>query len=97
MMQVSETFLMEKAPSSVLIVGSTLCSGVDQTSKLLVTGLCEGNPMVTSGFPSQRASNVENVFIWWSNHAFPYILVLAPERLQYVMKWNLVSIVRVVL
>ena len=28
-----------------------------KTSKLSVTGLCEGNPPVTDGFPSQRASN----------------------------------------
>ena len=28
-------------------------------SKLLVTGLCEGNPPVTGGLPSQRASNAE--------------------------------------
>ena len=27
-----------------------------KTSKLCVTGLCEGNPPVTGGFPSQRAS-----------------------------------------
>ena len=32
---------------------------------LSVTGLCEGNPPVTGGFPSQRASNTENVSIWW--------------------------------
>ena len=30
-----------------------------ERSKLLVTGLCEGNPPVTGGFPSQRASNAE--------------------------------------
>ena len=36
-----------------------------KTSKLCVTGLCEGNPPVTGGFPSQRASNAENVSIWW--------------------------------
>ena len=30
--------------------------------KLHVTGLCEGNPLVTSGFPSQRASNMEICF-----------------------------------
>ena len=30
-----------------------------KTSKLRVTGLCEGNPPVTGRFPSQRASNVE--------------------------------------
>ena len=52
--------------TAVSIVCSTVCSGADQrTSKLRVTGLCEGNPMVTGGFPSQRASNAENVSIWW--------------------------------
>ena len=30
-----------------------------KTSKLHISGLCEGNPLVTGGFPSQRASNVE--------------------------------------
>ena len=39
-----------------------------KTSKLHVPGLCEGNPPVTSGFPSQRASNMENVSIWWHHH-----------------------------
>ena len=38
-------------------------------SKPRVPGLCEGNPPVTGGFPSQRASNAENVFIWWRHHA----------------------------
>ena len=27
--------------------------------------LCEGNPLVTSGFPAQRASNAESVSMWW--------------------------------
>ena len=31
-----------------------------KTSKLRVTGLCEGNLPVTGGFPSQRASKAEN-------------------------------------
>ena len=31
-----------------------------RTSKLRVTGLCEGNPLVTGGFPLQRASEAEN-------------------------------------
>ena len=30
-----------------------------KTSKLRFTGLCEGNPLVTGGFPTQRASNAE--------------------------------------
>ena len=37
-------------------------------SKLRVTGLCEGNSPVTVEFPAQRASNAENVFIWWRHH-----------------------------
>ena len=36
--------------------------------KLRVTGLCEGNSPVTDGFPAQRASNAENVSIWWRHH-----------------------------
>ena len=34
-----------------------------KTSKLRVTGLCEGNPLVIGRFPSQRDSNAENDFI----------------------------------
>ena len=41
-----------------------------KASKLLVTGLCEGNPPVTGGSPSQRASNAENISIWWHNHVW---------------------------
>ena len=41
-----------------------------KTSKLRVTGLCEGNPPVNGGFPSQRANNVGNVSIWWLHHEF---------------------------
>ena len=39
-----------------------------KTSKLCVTGLCAGNSLITGEFPAQRASNVENVSIWWSRH-----------------------------
>ena len=30
--------------------------------------LCGGNSPVTGEFPAQRASNVENFFIWWRHH-----------------------------
>ena len=40
------------------------------TSKLRVTGLCEGNPPGTGEFPAQMASNAENVSIWWRHHVF---------------------------
>ena len=36
--------------------------------KLRVTGLCAGNSPVTGEFPAQKASNAENVFIWWRHH-----------------------------
>ena len=41
-----------------------------KTPKLRVTGLCEGNSPVTDEFPSQRACNAEDVFIWWRNRLF---------------------------
>ena len=39
--------------------------GSKKTSKLHVTDLCAGNSPVTGEFPTQRASNAENVSIWW--------------------------------
>ena len=39
-----------------------------KTPKLRGTGLCEGNSPVTGDVPSQRASNAENVSIWWRHH-----------------------------
>ena len=43
----------------------------NKTSKLRVTGLCAGNSPVISAFPAKRASNTENVFIWWRHQASP--------------------------
>ena len=37
-------------------------------SKLRVTGICAGNLPETGEFPTQRASNAENVSIWWRHH-----------------------------
>ena len=39
-----------------------------KTSKLRVTGLCAANSPETGEFPAQRASNAENVSIWWRHH-----------------------------
>ena len=41
-----------------------------KTSKLRVTGLCVGNSPVTGEFPTERASNAENISIWWRHHEF---------------------------
>ena len=45
-----------------------------KTSKLCLTGLCEGNSPGTGEFPAQRASNAENVPIWWCHHAMWILL-----------------------
>ena len=39
-----------------------------KTSKLRVTGLCEGNSPVTGEFSAQMASDAENVSIWWRHN-----------------------------
>ena len=44
-----------------------------ETSKLRVTGICEGNSPVTGEFPTQRASNAGNVAIWWRHHEYFYL------------------------
>ena len=42
-----------------------------KTSKLRVTGLCEGNPPETGEIPAQKANNAENAgSIWWRHHGF---------------------------
>ena len=56
--------------TNLTIVYSTVYSGADQrnTAKLRVTGLCDGNSLVTDEFPAQMASNAENVSILWRHH-----------------------------
>ena len=48
-----------------------------KTSKLRVTGLCAGNSPGTGEFPTQMASNAENVSIWWRHHGFENLLPYA--------------------
>ena len=61
---------MASQVTSLKIVYSTVYSKriSKKTSKLSVTGLCEGNSPVTGKFPAQRASNAENISIWWRHH-----------------------------
>ena len=51
-----------------------------KTSKPRVTGLCAGNSPVTGEFPAQRASNAENVSIWWRYHTLKYASVPSGAR-----------------
>ena len=50
-----------------------------KTPKLRVTGLCEGISPIIGEFPSQRASNSENISIWWRHHGE---FLLAPSTLR---------------
>ena len=52
--------------TGVLIVCSTVCSGADQRNHQRSASLAFVR--VTGGFPSQRASNAENVSFWWRHH-----------------------------
>ena len=55
-----------KSPASRLFAQPS----IQEISKLRVTGLCEGNLPVTSEFPAQRASNAENIAIWWRHAGY---------------------------
>ena len=46
-----------------------------KTSKLHITGLCAGNSLMTDEFPAQRASNMENVSIWWRHHVWYFCCI----------------------
>ena len=58
---------------------STACSCLPQRNHQNSTllALCEGNPPVTGGFPSQRASNAETVSIPWCHVSPPIVPSLA--------------------
>ena len=51
-----------------------------KTSKLRVTGLCAGNSPKTGEFPAQRASNAENVSIWWRHPANPRLQMIGNNK-----------------
>ena len=67
---------MASQTTGISIVYPTVGSSTDQRKHqssaslafvrgIRATGLCEGNPPVTSEFPAQRASSAENVSVWW--------------------------------
>ena len=64
-----------------------------KTSKLRITGLCEGNSPVTSEFPAQKASNVENVSISWCHHGIFCRLVSAGRHLMRTLIYTCVSFI----
>ena len=62
--------MMASQITSLTVVYSTVYSWrrSKETSKLRVTGLCEGNSPLTDEFLAQMARNAENVSIWWRHH-----------------------------
>ena len=58
-----------KSPASPLFTQPFIQTQIKKTSKLRVTGLCEGNSPVTGEFLAQVVSNAENFPIWWRRHA----------------------------
>ena len=54
--------------TDVIMSASASQITIKKAFKLRGTDLCEGNPPVIGGFPSQRASNAENFSIWWHHH-----------------------------
>ena len=57
-----------KSPASPLFTQPFFRRRSKITSTLRVTGLCAGNSPMTGEFPAQKASNAENVSIWWRHH-----------------------------
>ena len=70
-----------------------------KTSKLRGTGLCAGNSPVTGEFPAQRASNAENVSIWWRHHGIA--ILTAPgavidknfAKITFPFQWLAISVI----
>ena len=58
-----------------------------KTSKLRFTGLCAGNSPGTGEFPAQRASNAENVSIWWRHHV---VVSLGQGQSKGSVSWYIV-------
>ena len=75
-----------KSPAYRLVTQPFLVCSSKKTSKLCVTGLCEGNSPVTGEFPAQRAGKAGNVSIWWRHRALP--ISLAPLKQPWEMQVN---------
>ena len=56
--------------SLTIVYYSSVYTGADKKkqSEHRVTDLCVGNSPMSGEFPTQRASNAENVSIWWRHH-----------------------------
>ena len=77
--------------TGVSIVCLTACwAQIKENIEAAITALCEGNAPVDSGFPSRRASNAENVSIWWRHHVYTMHPVFHAHGSHFccVLVWN---------
>ena len=58
-----------------------------KTSKFHVTGLCAGNSLGIGEFPTQMASNAENVSIWWHHHVTKFCIICASLDCSSHLEW----------
>ena len=65
------------------------------TSKLHVTGLCEGNSQVAGEFPVQRASIAENASIWW-HHQYTHGLAITHTHVHQHVVMNMPTASKIV-
>ena len=70
--------------TTLTIVYSIFCSGAGERNHQSSTSLAfvRGNSPVTGVFPTHRASNAENVSIWWRHHALQRFL---PHLIWFVI------------
>ena len=55
--------------------------------------LCEENPLVSSGFPIQRASNVESISLSWYHHAVARHIPLFSIHFKYFVLMTKICVV----
>ena len=60
----------------------------------MLLALCKGNTPVTGGFPSQRASNAENISIWLGHNDCNEIRCRAPWHLISKNSWQVCNEIR---
>ena len=77
---------MASQTTGVSMVCSTACSGTDQRKHQSSASLAfvMGNSPATGEFPSQRASNAENVSIWWRHHDLIFFATSKQSRELYL-------------
>ena len=78
--------IMASQITSNSTVCSTVCSGLHQRKhqSSLLLAVSEGKPLVTGGFPSQRASNMEKVFMLGHDHAM--IIKVPINTFQFLLQ-----------